>query len=124
MLEFTVRCEVNMSKKPVYKIIFYNQGKVYEIYAMNIQQGAMFSFVEVEKIVFGEKSSMVVDPTEENLKSEFANVTRTYIPMHSIIRIDEVNKQGTSKVTEASDKEGNITPFPVYTRGGGGDEGG
>lgn len=111
-----------MSKIPVYKIIFYNQGKVYEIYARNIQQGAMFSFIEVEKIVFGEKSSMVVDPTEENLKSEFANVTRTYIPIHSIIRIDEVNKQGVSKVTEASGKEGNITPFPVYTRGGGGGE--
>lgn len=112
-----------MSKKSVYKIIFYNQGKVYEIYARNIQQSAMFNFIEVEKIVFGEKSSMVVDPTEENLKSEFADVTRTYIPMHSIVRIDEVSKQGASKVTDASGKEGNITPFPVYTRGGGEDAG-
>lgn len=114
--------EINtMPKKPVYKIIFYNQGKVYEIYARNIHQGAMFNFIEVEKIVFGEKSSMVVDPTEENLKSEFADVTRTYIPMHSIIRIDEVNKQGVSKVSDAHGKTGNITPFPVYTRGGGED---
>jgi hypothetical protein len=110
-----------MSKKPVYKIIFYNQGKVYEIYARNIHQGAMFNFVEVEKIVFGEKSSLVVDPTEENLKAEFANVTRTYIPMHSIIRIDEVIKEGVAKVTDANGKEGNITQFPVYTRGGGED---
>ena len=112
-----------MPKKTVYKVIFYNQGKVYEIYARNIHQGAMFNFIEVEKIVFGEKSSMVVDPTEENLKSEFADVSRTYIPMHSIIRIDEVNKQGVSKVTEANGKAGNITPFPVYTRGGGEDPG-
>lgn len=116
--------EINtMPKKPVYKIIFYNQGKVFEIYAREIHQGAMFNFIEVEKIVFGEKSSMVVDPTEEKLKSEFADVTRSYIPMHSIIRIDEVNKQGVAKVTDASGKEGNITPFPVYTRGGGEDAG-
>ena len=106
-----------MSKKPLFKIIFYNQGKVYEIYARNVHQGAMFSFIEVEKLIFGEKSSVVVDPTEESLKSEFENVARTYIPLHSIIRIDEVNKQGISKVTEVGDKENNIMHFPVYPQG-------
>ena len=110
-----------MSKKSIYKIIFYNQGKVYEIYARDIHQGAMFNFIEVEKIVFGERTSMVVDPTEEVLKSEFENVTRTFIPIYSIIRIDEVNKQGVSKVTELSAKDGNITPFPVFTQGRGED---
>ena len=42
-----------MSGKPLYKVIFHNQGKVYEIYARNVHQGGMFGFVEVEKIVFG-----------------------------------------------------------------------
>lgn len=111
-----------MSRKSVYKIVFFNQGKVYEIYAREVHQSSMFNFIEVEKIVFGEKSSMVVDPTEENLKSEFAGVSRTYIPMHSVIRIDEVNKQGVAKVSEAG-KDGNVTHFPVYTRGGGEDAG-
>ncbi|MGK0296508.1 MAG: hypothetical protein ACI9XC_000097 [Gammaproteobacteria bacterium] len=106
-----------MSKKPIYKIIFYNQGKVYEIYARSIHQGEMFSFIEIEQLIFGERSSVVVDPSEENLKSEFCDVSRTYIPLHSIIRIDEVNKKGTSKVTEASSKAGNIMPFPVYSQG-------
>jgi hypothetical protein len=106
-----------MSKTTLYKIIFYNQGKVYEVYARNVHQGAMFSFIEVEKIVFGEKSTVVVDPAEENLKSEFENVTRTYIPLHSIVRIDEVNKQGSSKVTEVSEKGNNVMHFPVYSQG-------
>ncbi len=106
-----------MSKETLYKIIFYNQAKVYEVYAKNVQQGAMFSFIEVEKLVFGETSTVVVDPVEENLKSEFENVKRTYIPLHSIIRIDEVNKRGTSKVTEVSDKESNVMNFPVYPQG-------
>lgn len=106
-----------MSKKPVYKIIFYNQGKVYEIYARSINQGAMYSFIEVEKLVFGEKTTMVVDPAEENLKAEFSHVTRTYLPLHSIIRIDEVDKHGAAKVTEVSGKAGNIMPFPYYSHG-------
>lgn len=107
----------DMSKKALYKIIFYNQAKVYEIYAQSVHQGDMLSFIEVEKLVFGEKSSVVVDPVEENLKSEFEHVARTFIPLHSIIRIDEVNKQGTSKITEVTDKDSNVMHFPAYSQG-------
>ena len=106
-----------MPKKPLYKVIFHNQGKIYEIYARDVHQGAMFGFVEIEKLVFGENTSLVVDPSEENLKSEFSEVTRTYIPMHSVIRIDEVNKQGTPKITANSGSGENVMPFPVYTKG-------
>ncbi len=107
-----------MSKnKPIYKVIFHNQGKVYEIYAQSITQDNLFGFVEVEKLVFGENTTLVVDPTEENLKNEFNDVVRTYIPMHSIIRIDEVNKQGTAKIKEGNKGGENIMPFPVYTQG-------
>ena len=105
-----------MSRKTVYKVIFHNQGKVYEIYARSVHQGNMFGFIEIEKIVFGEKTSLVVDPSEEALKSEFTDVTRTYIPLHAIIRIDEVNKQGVAKVIDAG--KSNVMPFPIYTQGG------
>jgi hypothetical protein len=107
-----------MASKRLYKIIFVSQGKVYEIYARNIGQGALFGFVEVEKLVFGERSSVVVDPSEEKIKSEFAGVERTYLPMHTIIRIDEVKKQGASKIRKL--EGGNVAqfPVPVYTPGG------
>lgn len=75
----------------------------------------MFGFIEIEKLIFGEKSSLVVDPSEETLKTEFNDVSRTYIPLHSIIRIDEVHKKGVAKVTEPSGKTENVTPFPIYT---------
>lgn len=104
-----------MSKTPIYKVVFLNQGKVYEVYARHVHQGAMFGFIEIEQLLFGEKTSLVVDPSEENLKAEFQNVVRTYIPMHAIIRIDEVSKPGTCKITESS-SGGNVTPFPIYTR--------
>lgn len=104
-----------MSKQPIYRIIFHNQGKIYEIYARNLHQGGLFGFIEIERLIFGEKTSLVVDPSEESLKAEFSEVVRTYIPMHSVIRIDEVSKKGVSKIT-AAETSGNIMPFPVYTR--------
>jgi hypothetical protein len=112
-----------MGAQPIYKIIFMNQGKVFEIYARNVSHGALFGFVEVDKLVFGTRSSVVVDPSEERIQMEFAGVTRTYLPMHSIIRIDEVEKQGISKVSDI--EGGNVTPFPMpmYAPPGGGSGG-
>jgi len=99
-----------MSSKKLYKIAFMNQGQVYEIYARNVGHGALFGFVEVEELVFGERSSVVVDPSEEKIKTEFEGVKRTYLPMHSVLRIDEVEKEGTSKISKI---DGNVTQFPV-----------
>ena len=106
--------ECFMSKEPIYKVIFYNQNQVYEVYARAIYQSEMYGFIEVEEFVFGERSQLLVDPSEERLKTEFASVKRSYIPMHSIIRIDEVEKEGAVKVTElkAGEKAATIQ-FPT-----------
>jgi hypothetical protein len=100
-----------MSSEQIYKVVFASQGKVYEIYAQHVGQGGLFGFVEVEKLVFGTRSTVVVDPSEERIQSEFQGVTRTYIPLHSILRIDEVEKQGVSKITNLEGS--NVTQFPV-----------
>jgi hypothetical protein len=106
-----------MSNQPLFKVIFMSQGQVYEIYARNVGHGEMFGFVEVEELVFGERTTLVVDPSEEKIKSEFENVRRTHLPMHSILRIDEVEKQGISKISKL--EGGNVAqfPLPVYTPG-------
>lgn len=102
----------------IYKVVFINQGKVYEIFAHQVYQGEMYGFVIVEELVFGERTTVVVDPAEERLKDEFESVRRTFIPMHAIVRIDEVTKEGVAKVSELGDK---VTPFPtpLYTPGRG-----
>ena len=95
-----------------------NQGKIYEIYARSIAHGDLFGFLEIEEIVFGERSSVVVDPARgERIKSEFAGVQRTYIPLHAVMRIDQVEKQGVSKISNVDGD--NVTPFPMpmYTPG-------
>src|SRR3954453_6357099 len=102
---------VSMASSHIFKIMFVNQGKVYEVYARKVSQGRLFGFIEVEELVFGERSTVVLDPGEERIKSEFAGVKTTMLPMHSILRIDEVKKQGVSK---SSALEGsNVTQFPM-----------
>ena len=85
-------------KKSVFRIFFTSQGKGYEIYARRVGQADVYGFVEVEGIVFGERSSIVVDPGEESLRNEFGNVRRLLIPYHAVSRIDEVEKEGAGKI--------------------------
>ncbi len=100
-----------MASNHIFKIIFVNQGKVYEIYARKVSHGALFGFVEIEELVFGERPSVVLDPGEERLKSEFADVKRTYLPLQAVIRIDEVRKQGVSKIVALEGS--NVAHLPV-----------
>lgn len=103
-----------MTKKIVYRISFTAQNNVYEVYAKIVNQGDIFGFIQIEEIVFGETSSVVLDPSEEHLKTEFQGVKKTYIPLHSVLRIDVVEKEGVGKVTTMA-KEGisNIAQFPT-----------
>lgn len=103
--------------EPIYKVVFLNQGQVYEIHARSVGQGDLFGFVEIGQLVFGEKSSIVIDPTEDRLRNEFSGVGRTYIPLHSIVRIDQVDKPGVNRIAELEQGEGTVTPFPgrLYT---------
>lgn len=99
-----------MSKSPIYKVQFVNHGQTYEVYAKAVHSSNLYGFIEVEQLLFGERSQLVVDPAEEKLKSEFEGVKRTFIPMHAIIRIDEVEHEGTAKITES--KGGVVTHLP------------
>lgn len=114
-----------MSNQPVYKIIFHNGKQIFEVFAKHIYQSDMWGFVEIEEMLFGERSAILVDPGEEKLKSEFSGVKRSYIPMQSIIRIDEVERQGAAKISEGGGDSGKIATFPMspaVTSGGTSDD--
>ncbi|MFT4676562.1 MAG: hypothetical protein ACJAX5_002139 [Patiriisocius sp.] len=105
-----------MSETPIYKVIFVNQGQIFEIFARQIYQSDLYGFIELEELVFGERSQMLVDPSEERLKAEFDGVNRSYIPMHSIVRIDEVAKEGVGKISEAKGATNvSLFPSPAFT---------
>ncbi len=104
-----------MATETLFKVLFYNEQKVFEVYVKDVFQGELYGFVVLEGFVFGERNTLVVDPAEEKLKAAFEGVTSTVVPMHSIIRIDVVEKQGISKIKEPG--SGTVTQFPspIYT---------
>lgn len=100
------------AERQIYRVIFLNNGKTYELYAGQIYQSELYGFIEVEEFRFGERSGVVVDPGEEKLKSEFTDVIRSYIPLQAIIRIDEVKKEGPAKIADAKGPNVATLAFP------------
>jgi len=106
-----------MAKKRLYRIQFHNQGKVYQIFARRVAQGNLYGFVEVSGLVFGENSSLVIDPSEDRLKAEFDGVEATFVPLHAVIRIDEVEKHGPAKILNLEVPDSNVIPYPFMPGG-------
>jgi len=99
--------------KPLYKVTFLNAGKVYELFARHVASGALWGFTEVGELVFDVNEGLVVDPTEERLRDEFGGTRMLHLPMHSIVRIEEVEKKSQSAIRDAATGERVVTPFPM-----------
>jgi hypothetical protein len=102
-----------MSSKKLFKITFFNAGKIYELYARRIASGDIWGFTEVSDLVFDVNEGLVVDPTEERLRDEFSNTKVLHLPMQSIVRIEEVDRKGQLAIRDAATGEKVITPFPM-----------
>jgi hypothetical protein len=100
-------------KRTLYRVVFQSQGQIVELYARQVGQGGLFGFVEVEELVFGARSQVVVDPSEESLRAEFGDAKRLFLPLHAILRIEEVEKEGPARVRSTSDAANLVTPFPI-----------
>jgi len=97
--------------KPLYKIVFLNHGKVYELYARRVAASDIWGFTQVGELVFDVHDGLVVDPTEERLREEFGDTRALHLPMQSIVRIEEVEKKGVSAIRDAESGERVVTPF-------------
>ena len=99
----------------LYRVQFICHNERYEVYVREVSQGQLFGFIEIANFVWDNHTALIVDPSHEKLKSEFADVTRTLIPMHHVLRVDQVRKQGAARITELGN---NVTyfPGPIYTK--------
>ena len=101
--------------KAIFRVQFRHQDQLVELYAQGVNQSGLMGFIEVSGIIFDNKTDILIDPSEEKIKAEFGDVKSTYLPMQSIVRIDEVEKTGINKIRPLgkTDKPaGSITPFP------------
>ncbi len=104
------------SKAAMYRITFLSQGKSIELYAREVSSSGLWGFVEVGELVFEPAGEgLVIDPTEERLREEFAGTKRLHLPMHSVVRIEEVERRGVCRIRDAATGE-KVVPLPVPGR--------
>ena len=99
----------------LYRVQFICHNERYEVYVREGSQGQLFGFIEIANFVWDNHTALIVDPSHEKLKNEFADVRHTMIPMHHVLRVDQVRKQGAARITELGN---NVSPFPspIYTK--------
>ena len=101
-----------MTDKRLYKIIFLNQGKVYELFSEGVTSSGLWGFIEVSDLVFEEGDGLVVDPTEEKMREEFAGARVLHLPIQSVLRVEEVDQRGKCRIRDRESGE-KVTPFPI-----------
>lgn len=102
-----------MRKSKLYKVTFIAQGKSIELHARHVASSELWGFTEVGELVFDAPGeTLVVDPTEERLREEFNDTTMLHLPMHAIVRIEEVAKRGPLVIRDAASGD-KIMPFPL-----------
>jgi len=110
-----------VATKKFYRIRFANEGKIFELYARQVTQGSLFGFIEISQLAWGKRSEVIIDPSEQDLRNEFHGVTVVHVPMHAVVRIDEVEKSGSGKIIPLTGAvEKTSTSFPIYTPTGAG----
>lgn len=102
--------------KPLYRLHFQHQDKLYVVYARRVASSAIWGFVEVGELDFDIREGVLVDPAEERLREEFADTRSLHLPMHSVLRIEEVVRRGSAAIHEAAEPGRVVTPFPMPRR--------
>ena len=101
-----------MTDRKLYKIVFLNHGKVYELYSEGVTTSGLWGFVEISDLVFETAEHLVVDPTEEKMRQEFEHASVLHLPIQSVLRVEEVAKRGKCLIRDRESGE-KVTPFPV-----------
>lgn len=83
--------------RPIYRIVFVQQDKIEALYAQYISEETLVGFIEADGI-------LNIDDTKDMLNLK--EVRRCYIPLHTIVRIDEVTLE------HVSESQDNISHLP------------
>ena len=96
----------------VFRVVYQVQGQKKILYARYISEESLMGFIEAEALLTAaDKKDLPESLDIENLNAEFESVARTYLPMHAIIRIDELIKENEAmKSTENTSC--NVSHFP------------
>ncbi len=91
---------MNQSEKPIYRILYVEQEEVKEVYAQYISEETLVGFIEADTLLNHNARKSAI-PTNQ--------VRRCYIPLHNILRIDEI-------IAEKAVKEDNISHLHAFKK--------
>ncbi len=95
----------------MYKVVFFNHGKVYELFAERVDSAHLYGFIVASGLQFAD-GGVVVDPVEERMKEEFRETEELLLPVQSVVRVEKVRKRGTSVIRDRTSGE-KVTPLPL-----------
>lgn len=95
----------------IYRVQYKTDEARYDLYVRHVYPADMHGFICLEGFLFREQQLRIIDPRNEKLAQEFANVTTAFVPYHQITRIDQVSQAGESRIAENSGG-GKIRRFP------------
>ena len=101
-----------MAKDRLYRVAFHNHGKVYELYCTGVTTSGLWGFLEISGMVFDSADSLVVDPSDERLRDEFEDVEVLHVPLHGVLRVEQVRRKGQAVIRDRESGE-KVTPFPM-----------
>ena len=101
-----------MKENSIYRVQFKTDSHYYDLYVRHVYPSDMPGFVCVEGFLFHDENQLLIDPRTEKLHAEFGEVRTAFIPYHQIIRIDQVEREGDSRIQPASPSSGKTIPFP------------
>ncbi|MDI9347787.1 MAG: DUF1820 family protein [Methylacidiphilales bacterium] len=100
----------------IYRIKFKTEDSVYELFAHNFYQADLFGFVVIEGITFTEfQSDIIANPSEEKLREEFKFTEKLFLPLHSILRVEQVSNNGLARIVPMDSKKLQSGPV-VYSQ--------
>ncbi|MDO5610909.1 MAG: DUF1820 family protein [Pseudomonadota bacterium] len=99
--------------KPFFRVTFQHQDTLYTVYARRVRASELWGFVEIAELDFDQRQGVLIDPVEERLRDEFSDTRALHLPMHNVLRVEEVAQRGASKIQDSRDPARVVMPFPA-----------
>lgn len=80
---------VKAREKTHYVVTFTRDDDLYQVCARRVAPSELYGLIEIGEFIFP-ANKLVYNPGEERIRREFSGIKRTWIPYHTIVRIDEV----------------------------------
>lgn len=87
----------------IYRVTFSQGEQICQLYSRFVLEESLIGFIELDELIFDEQKYLDVeqgDSISSEMKQQFQGVERTYIPVNSILRIDELLRKDVRKPTK------------------------